>query len=77
MDKYDFNDLLKDSGIHAVQQSLEQMVEIKDLSVLKSQEARLETDLNKVREKTNTCLVKIETKSIIQENKVKSHEMER
>jgi hypothetical protein len=77
MKKYDFNDLLKDSGIEAVQQSLEQMVEIKDVSVLKSQEARLETDLSKVREKTSSFLVKTEIRSITQENKVKNHEMER
>lgn len=49
MKKYDFNDLLKSGGIDAVQKSLEQMVEIKDVSLLKTNEPRLQNDINRIR----------------------------
>ncbi len=49
MDKYDFNDLLQDGGISAVQKSLDEKIEIKDTGLLKTNEAALETDLNKIR----------------------------
>jgi conjugative relaxase-like TrwC/TraI family protein len=49
IDEYDFNDLLKEGGIPAVQKDLERMVEIKNTDLLKTSEPRLESDLNKIR----------------------------
>ena len=47
--KFDFNDLLKEQGVQAVQKCLESMVNVKETNLLQASEARLYTDLNKIR----------------------------
>lgn len=49
MGKYDFNDVLKEGGVDAVDRALERMVEIKDAGMLKTAEPRLETDVDRIR----------------------------
>ena len=49
MKKHDFNDLLKSGGIGAVQKSLNNLVEISDPKVFKTDEPRLQNDLNRLR----------------------------
>ena len=60
--KYDFNDLLKQSGIARVRGILDTRVEIKSAAWLKNPEASLLTDLKKIKEaelepSQKTCFV--------------------
>jgi conjugative relaxase-like TrwC/TraI family protein len=60
-DKYDFNDLLKDQGLSAVQTVLDNKLEIKKSDDLKKENPRLETDLHRLRLEREKESIKIET----------------
>jgi len=77
MKKYDFNDLLKDHGLTAVEHSLNLMVEIKDAGLLKMKETRLESNLNQLRLENTRYNEKLSSPSLERRLNEKVKEMER
>ena len=76
--KCDFNDLLKQGGIPAVQASLEKMVEIKNVDSLKVQEPRLDIVLQKIREDSIQKNINIQSQNVpTQKQRTSTQEMER
>ena len=76
--KCDFNDLLKQGGIQAVQASLEKMVEIKSVDSLKIQEPRLDIVLQKIREDSIQKNINIQSQNVpTQKQRTSTQEMER
>lgn len=75
MKKVDFNDLLKQEGAPAVQKVLDQMIEIKDVNVLKTQEPRLSVILQKIHPEQKTNIQGQQPERPL--TRVVNHELER